>query len=499
MKKILLTLFGLMLMFSGNVFGQVATFDFDNDYATIFPKLPGVSSSSATDGDFTATTTSTAVNGYTVTVSVADEGKTANRIWSGAPRLRMYSGTFTVTGKGMTKIVFTGHNTNFNLSTQTGTLNEKEWTGNADEIVFAVAKNTQINKIVIYAESSTPSTKTATTIEFSGDYETRATCGKDESVSLPTAIVKAGDAAVTGATVTWESNKTDIATVNGNKLMITNGTQGEVTIKATFAGNDTYEASTKTYKLTVYKGALLLSSLVEDVYSTNEKWDNGGEYVSYWFVDLDNGMISVPNTVTYANGKYTYLTDGTNNLLFYGTNTLGLKQGDVISGDLGDGKMGAVWGKLYRYNKLPEFSFTEMDVKVQSEGATVTPKTITADILNENINAYVKIEGAKFVSANNRNLTFLVGENSLAVYNQFNVNVDALEENAIYTLIGMGSVYNTTYQLNPISFEKTADDTAISSVVVGQKDAPIFNVSGQLLSAPQRGINIIGGRKVFVK
>ena len=153
MKKILLTLFGLMLMFSGNVFGQVATFDFDNDYATIFPKLPGVSSSSATDGDFTATTTSTAVNGYTVTVSVADEGKTANRIWSGAPRLRMYSGTFTVTGKGMTKIVFTGHNTNFNLSTQTGTLNEKEWTGNADEIVFAVAKNTQINKIVIYAES----------------------------------------------------------------------------------------------------------------------------------------------------------------------------------------------------------------------------------------------------------------------------------------------------------------------------------------------------------
>ena len=34
--------------------------------------------------------------------------------------------------------------------------------------------------------------------------------------------------------------------------------------------------------------------------------------------------------MTYANGKYIYLTDGTNNLLFYGNNTLELKQGDVL-------------------------------------------------------------------------------------------------------------------------------------------------------------------------
>lgn len=374
------------------------------------------------------------------------------------------------------------------------------WKGGSREFSLT-AKTNQVRatSIVVTVGSSAPSTKTATAIEFSGAYETRATCGKDESVSLPTAVVKANNAVVEGASVTWESSSPDIAAVSGSKLTIANGTQGTVTIKASYAGNDTYEASSKTYKLTVYKGALLLSSLVEDVTSSNEKWDKGGEYVSYWFVDIDNGFASVPNTVTYANEKYVYLTDGTNNLLFYGNNTLGLKQGDVISGDLGDGKMGAIWGKLYRYNKLPELSFTEMDVKVQSEGAKVEPKTITADKINENLNAYVKIEGAQFVSVDNRNLTFKVGDQNLAVYNQFGVSVDALEENAVYTLFGMGSVYNTTYQLNPITFQKTADPAGIADVNVDQQAGPVYNVAGQLLAAPQKGINIIGGRKVFVK
>lgn len=31
------------------------------------------------------------------------------------------------------------------------------------------------------------------------------------------------------------------------------------------------------------------------------------------------------------------------------------------------------------------------------------------------------------------------------------------------------------------------------------KDAPIYNLRGQRLKAPQKGINIIGGRKVIVK
>ncbi len=131
-------------------------FDFDNDYATLFPTLKGgVSSSDSDAGDFTETTSSIEIEGVTVIVSAKEEGKTNNnRIWTSAPRLRMYSGTFTVTGKDIVKIEFTA-NSNFNLSTETGTLDGKTWTGKADEVVFAVSKNTQINKIVVTLDTST--------------------------------------------------------------------------------------------------------------------------------------------------------------------------------------------------------------------------------------------------------------------------------------------------------------------------------------------------------
>ena len=283
---------------------------------------------------------------------------------------------------------------------------------NASSPRFACYGNTNQTRVTLWKQvSGGGSTKKATTIEFSEGYVTRATCGKDESVNLPTATVKSEGAAVAGATVTWESNKTDIATIDDNKVNIANGTQGEVTIKASYAGNDTYDATTKSYKLTVYKGTGLLKELVKEVTNGNEKWDNGGEFQSYWFVDLDNGMTSVPNTVTFASGQYIYLTDGENNLLFYGTNSKNLKKGDKVSGDLGGGNIGAIWGTLKRYNKLPEFVFTDMEVKVESEGNAVEPKTITVDKLADNINAYLKIVDAEFVSAGSgKNLNFKVGD-----------------------------------------------------------------------------------------
>jgi len=355
----------------------------------------------------------------------------------------------------------------------------------------------RISQIVItYTAGS--SSKTATTIEFSGNYETRATCGKDESVNLPTATVNASGTAVSGATVTWESSNTEIATVSGDKLNIANGTQGEVTIKASYAGDDTYEASSKIYMLTVYKGGMLLSELVNDVTSDNEKWDNGGELYSYWFVNDD--FQSVPNTVTYANGKYIYLTDGTCNLLFYGTNSQELKQGDVISGDLGNGERGAIWGKLYRYNKLPEFSFTEMNVKVESQGATVTPTTITVDKMGENINNYVKIANAEYVSTSSKNLTFKVGDTELAVYNQFGVETTGLEAGAKYTLIGMGAVYKDNNQLYLISCTKTADPTGISTAkTAAEFNGAIYNIAGQKVDASYKGLVIKNGKKVIQK
>ena len=149
MKKSLQLMLMSMMLFAGQVFAEEVTINFDNDYATLFPTLAGTSSNDSHDGDFTTTTTSTPVGGVTVTVSPVEDAKTPSRIWNKSPMLRMYSGTFTVTGTDITKIVFnTG--SNFNLTTEAGTLEGKTWTGSkTPEVVFAVGGNTQIKSITV--------------------------------------------------------------------------------------------------------------------------------------------------------------------------------------------------------------------------------------------------------------------------------------------------------------------------------------------------------------
>ena len=367
------------------------------------------------------------------------------------------------------------------------------WTGSSTSFTMTASTN-QVRCSLIevtYGEGGDVDNRKATTIEFAEGYETRATCGKDESVKLPSAMVMAGEEALDDRDVTWSLSSEDLAQLDGKNIKIFNGVQGQVTVKADFAGDNEYKPSTKSYTLTVYKGYMLFSSLVEDVNSTNEKWDNGGEYASYWFVN--ENLQPVNNTVTFVSGKYIYVTDGTNNLLFFGNNKQNLAQGHVINGDLGNGVLGAVWGKLYRYNKLPEFSFDEMEVKVQ-DSVAVAPKTITADQLGENVNAYVKLENMEVVSVENKNIKLKKGETEIAVYNQFSVDLEGLEVGEKYTIEGMGSVYKENYQLNLISFVNTS--AGISNVKTDAAKNAIYNLQGQRVNNAAKGLFIVNGKKV---
>ena len=451
-----------------------------------------------TPSDFTPVETSDySVTKDGITVSVAASTVTADQ-------MRIFKNkTITISSSvgNISKIVFTctasgdakygpgsfNAQDGYSYEDKTGT-----WEGSATEVVFTAEKNqVRATQIVVTVGGGIVDNRKATTIEFAEGYETRATCGKDESVKLPSAMVMAGTEELDDRDVTWSLSSEDLAQLDGKNIKIFNGVQGQVTVKADFAGDNEYKPSTKSYTLTVYKGYLLLSSLVEDVNSTNEKWDNGGEYASYWFVNKD--FLYITNTVTYVNGRYIYLTDGTNNLLFYGDNKMNLAQGHVINGDLGNGVQGAIWGKLYRYNKLPEFSFTDMEVKVQ-DSIDVTPKTITADQIAENLNAYVKLENVEVVSVENRNIKVKQGDVEMAVYNQFNVDLEGLEVGEKYTIEGMGSVYKEAYQLNLISFVNTS--AGISNVKTDAAKNAIYNLQGQRVNNAAKGLFIVNGKKV---
>lgn len=153
MKKLLRYSLTLVFALVASVGFAQTTFDFDNDYKTLFPGLPGVSSMESNEGDFNEATTCT-VDGIAVTISAKEEGNpNANRIWTSSARLRMYSGTLTVQapeGKQISKIEIAQKKWNANNKVDNGTLDAKgNWTGSANKVVYSIAGNTQIKTMTV--------------------------------------------------------------------------------------------------------------------------------------------------------------------------------------------------------------------------------------------------------------------------------------------------------------------------------------------------------------
>ena len=172
MKKLLLSICAIII--SAAAWAESVTFDFDANYAKLFPTLKGTSSSSGdnkNDGDFTATTTATLGN-FTFTVEPSTANN-ANRIWNSSPRLRIYSASFTIASKGEAiKYIKFNAGSNFNISSvSTGTLTDKEWTGSAQEIKFNVSKNTQISSVEISTEGGTVVLDNLYSVDFKSSQE----------------------------------------------------------------------------------------------------------------------------------------------------------------------------------------------------------------------------------------------------------------------------------------------------------------------------------------
>ncbi|MBR3444931.1 MAG: hypothetical protein IKH14_03575 [Prevotella sp.] len=410
-------------------------------------------------------------------------------------------------------LTFTGStysNVSVKAGGQTITGTDGVYNINASSFVLGNANTTNVQvriKSIVINYSASGDTRQATTIELGGGYKTMFTYGPDgDGVNLPTATVKAGETEVTGATVTWAVEKVSgndalVPTITDNKVNIPNHSYGKLNVTASYAGDaTTYQPSTKSYTIDVYKGRMNIAEILEDFGNKGEEDWSAGIPTSLWMVeDYGGGMLFVSNpTVTYVNGSYTYIKDDyNNNLLLFGSG-LGFQKGDVITSDQGGGEYVPIYGDLKTYNGLLELAVTQNNFQVYSSGATVTPETITPMFLSTSMNAYLKIEDAVYKSADGRNLTFTADETDFIVrQNWTNVAIDGLEVGATYTLEGMGAVYNTTPQLYLISFEKTADATAIKNIDAdaANANAPIYNLAGQQVTDSYKGVVIQNGKK----
>lgn len=442
--------------------------------------------------------------------------------------IRLYyhaSGGNTITVESLTGATINSITATFNSATysnMTVTVNGSPVTGtdgtftiNSTSFVLGNGNTTNVQvqiKSLVINYSASSDTRTATTVEFGEGYATRATCGKDESVTLPTCQVNA-DGTPIDATVEWsiekKSGNDDLAgaAVSGNTITIPNHSYGELKVTASYKGDAQNKPSSKFYTLTVYKGYMNIAEFLVDYAKSNSEIDATGFPVSFWSLTANEGTITGYNdvTVTYVNGSFTYINDGANDLLLFG-NSLGLKQGDVLTSNLGSGNVGAIYGTIQSYYGLLELVVTAADIEFtkKSEGATVTPKTL--DIANisdlKNMNAYLKVENAEYVkkSDDGKVFTFKVGTTEFNVRKQFETAMD-FEVGAKYTIEGMGAIYvksgsDPVYQLYYVASEKTAE-SGIAAVKAAKADGAMFNLAGQQVAKGYKGLVIVNGKKVL--
>ena len=125
--------------------------------------------------------------------------------------------------------------------------------GNVKITVNCTTNSIYIKSVAItYGGGGSTPTLTETEVTFP---ESSYSVSYPGNFTAPTATVSAEGSAISGATVTYSSSNTNVATVNQSTGAVTLvGGFGTTTITATYAGDTTYEGSTGSYTLTVTDG-----------------------------------------------------------------------------------------------------------------------------------------------------------------------------------------------------------------------------------------------------
>ena len=374
----------------------------------------------------------------------------------------MYTGTFTVTGTDITKIEFTGHNSNFNLSTTTGTLDGKTWTGKANEIVFDVAKNTQINKIVV------------TLGEGGGN------AGDNDDPELPAGGTETDPWSVAEALAAC-ANLGSGENLNDGAEVYVAGVITKINEVSTSYGNATYfisddvEASNS---LEVYRGYSL----------------NGDKFTSATEIEVGDSVI-VCGKITNYNGTLEFAT---------GSKLVSLKKGEG-NGNTGDeptepGETGTIDNPL-----TPSQAYDIVS-------AMPAGQTSTADY-------YVKgkICSIKYTfSAQYGTATFNISDDGNASEKEFIAYSCLYFDNQKWQegdtqinvgdeVIVCGKVVN--YMGNTPEFASqnnylvslNGTTTAISGITTSAQSGQAYNMAGQKVSDNYRGLVVKNGKKVMMK
>ena len=278
-------------------------------------------------------------------------------------------------------------------------------------------------------------------------------------VEKPVFSVNSGDfTEAFGVTISCETEGAEIR-------YTTDGTEPDASSTLYTAGSEITVSATTTLKAIALKGDAS-SAVATAVYTFPVKYTSMAALLEGVEMPANNKtsdafVVGFDAIVTYVNGGNVYFVqNGTPGLIFkYDT---GYVPGDVIK---------AGWiGHLKNYNGLPEL---EPESAMTSEGTADVPEPLAFTGMDgAALNSIVKVEGVTFAEATPgtdatgqaRNFTGTWGddESELAFYNQFKI---AAVEAGKYTVLAVVGCYNTTMQLQPISYEEYVEPVEPATTV----------------------------------
>ena len=251
--------------------------------------------------------------------------------------------------------------------------------------------------------------------------------------------------AVSGAqtTVSYSSSNEAVATIEGTTVTLV--AAGETTITANAAEDDTYNAASASYTLTVSAPA------TPDFTSVAELKALLGAESATFSGTLTDAVVSF-----IAGTSDAVIKDATGSILYHKESGHGLLQGQTISGD--------VIAEAVIYNGINEI--TDLAATVEGEESAVEPEVVTFAQLAADYatyeSAYVKVVGvtSKTTTTAKGNISVTQDATDYIVYTNVAIPVNTGD---IFTAEGTVTKYNTTEELK---VWKSADLTVTTAAPV---------------------------------
>ena len=414
----------------------------------------------------------------TLTVSPNPEG-TANRFWNtnNGPQLRVYGGTLTfeaAVGKTISKIVFNNAKWNSNNSADTGAFDGSTWTGEAQKVVVTIAGNTQLNSIEVYPSDYVPTAVVAPENLVTDAYIMKANSLKPyyDPAEL-TLWVKVGfdgdDAYIQGLAADVNSDAGQLW------VKATKNEAGQYVIPANqFMGSVSFWMSNNDYYFTAIDADGKMVDAVLDFDAEKSQFTTAQTLVL-------NGLLAD----VYA---YQTFTD----VIITKFNEVAATPADPIINSIDFGE----WSSGISCS-IPA---------VDSNGETLNPQKLFYTV-------WVEKDGQQSPYTFKAEMYWAIDEDATEVPYSFNYSSwdgshsiyfqDGVEECGTWTKVGIQSIYYGGGECNKSSLVWIENPNA-SGICNLETDGDagkyvIYNIAGQRLDAPQKGLNIINGRKVVIK